>query len=123
MAAAAKSFVVIASAEKAVDALSAPVPLEVMRFGMHSTLAALAPARLRPTICGWRGEPPGWQESPDGGLIADYLGAVGDPRELSRRLSDTPGVVGHGLFAPEMVSVILIAGEDGVSRRPGAKPS
>jgi ribose 5-phosphate isomerase A len=61
------------------------------------------------------------QQSPDGGLIADYLGPVEEPRELSRRLSATPGVIGHGLFAPEMVSVILIAREDGVERRAGAK--
>jgi ribose 5-phosphate isomerase A len=123
VAAAARSFVVIASAEKAVDMLSAPVPLEVMRFGMQSTLAALAPARLRPRPADGSaddGTSP-WQESPDGGLIADYLGPVGAPRELSRRMSDTPGVVGHGLFAPEMVSVILIAHEDRVERRSGAK--
>ena len=121
VAAAAKSFVVIASANKAVDALSAPVPLEVMRFGMQSTLAALAPARLRPQAVDGVASPSGWQESPDGGLIADYLGPVGDPRELSRRLSATPGLVEHGLFAPEMVSVILIATESGLQQRPGGK--
>jgi ribose 5-phosphate isomerase A len=122
VAAAARSFVVIASAGKAVDALSAPVPLEVLRFGMQSTLAALAPARLRARSADGGTSPSGWQESPDGGLIADYLGAVGDPRELSRRLSETPGVVGHGLFAPEMVSVILVAHADRVEERSGAKP-
>ena len=47
---------------------------------------------------------------------------MGDPRELAARLSATPGVIDHGLFAPEMVSLILIAGEDGVDRRAGAKP-
>jgi hypothetical protein len=31
-------------------------------------------------------------------------------------------VIEHGLFAPEMVSLILIAREDGVERRAGAKP-
>lgn len=121
VAAAAKSFVVIASAEKAVDALTAPVPLEVMRFGMQSTLAAVAPARLRIQSADGVASPSGWQESPDGGLIADYLGPVGEPRELSRRLSATPGLVEHGLFAPEMVSLILIATESGLQRRPGGK--
>lgn len=38
------------------------------------------------------------------------------------RLGATPGVVEHGLFPPQMVSLILIAGEDGVRRRAGAKP-
>jgi ribose 5-phosphate isomerase A len=111
VASAARRFVVIASAEKAVARLAAPVPLELLRFGAQHTLASLSPARLREV-----------GESPDGGLIADYLGAVDDPRELSRRLSATPGVVEHGLFAPETVSLILIAGEHGVEQRAGAKP-
>ena len=124
VAAAARSFVVIASAEKAVAQLEPPVPLEVMRFGVHSTLRALVQARLR--LPPSDAESPisrRSQQSPDGGLLADYLGSVGDPRELSARLSATPGVVEHGLFAPEMVSVILIASDSGVERRPGAKPA
>jgi ribose 5-phosphate isomerase A len=110
VAAAAARFVVIASAEKAVPALAPPVPLELLRFGVQRTLTALSPAQLRDA-----------PESPDGGLIADYLGPVGDTRELAARLGTTPGVVEHGLFAPEMVSLILIAGERGVERRDGAK--
>ena len=35
----------------------------------------------------------GFPPSPDGGVIADYLGAVGDPAELAARLAATPGVV------------------------------
>jgi ribose 5-phosphate isomerase A len=103
--------VVIASAEKAVEQLTPPVPLELVAFGVRHTLLALDPARLRDV-----------EPSPDGGLIADFLGAVGDPRELSARLSATAGVVEHGLFAPELVSLIIIAGEDAVQRRAGGKP-
>ena len=122
VAAAARCFVVIASAEKAVAALAPPVPIEVMRFGVQSTLRALAHARVRPPNSG--GESPNsdrLQLSPDGGLIADYLGPVGDPRALSARMSAIPGVVEHGLFAPELVSVILIASANGVERRAGGK--
>jgi len=111
VAAAARRFVVIVSAEKPVPALSAPVPLELLPFGVKHTLALLAPARLRDV-------PP----SPDGGLIADYTGPVGDPAALAARLDATPGLVGHGLFAPELVSLVLIGQDDGVSRRDGAKP-
>ncbi len=110
VAASARRFVVIASAEKAVAALAPPVPLELVPFGVQRTLLALDPARLR-----------GVAASPDGGTIADYLGAVGDPEALSARLSATPGVVEHGLFEPQLVSLILIAGDAGVERRMGAK--
>jgi ribose 5-phosphate isomerase A len=113
VAAASRRFVVIVSAEKAVRRLSAPVPLELVPFGVHSTLRALAPANLREGV----------PRSPDGGLIADYLGPIADQRELAARLSAMPGVVEHGLFAPEMVSSILIAGEAGVEQRAGARTS
>ena len=111
VAVAARRFVVIASAEKAVAAVSPPVPIEILRFGAQSTLRALGSARLREV-------PP----SPDGNLIGDYLGAVEDPAILAARLSGTPGLVEHGLFAPELVSDVLIAGPDGLEHRQGAKP-
>jgi ribose 5-phosphate isomerase A len=111
VAAAARRFVVSVSAEKIVERLSAPVPLELVGFAVQTTLRALAPAELRDL-------PP----SPDGGLIADYLGTISDPRELAERLSAQPGVVEHGLFAPEMVSSIVVAGASGVQLREGAKP-
>ncbi len=110
VAAATRRFVVIASSEKAVPMLSAPVPVEILRFGAHATLSAIAPAELRDA-------PP----SPDGNLIADYLGPVGDPKQLSIWLSATPGLVEHGLFAPNLVSDILIAGASGVEHRRGGK--
>jgi ribose 5-phosphate isomerase A len=112
VACAAKRFVVIASAEKAVSTLRPPVPIEILRFGARQTLDALSPAALRQV-------PP----SPDGNPIADYTGPIEDPQRLSLWLSGTPGVVEHGLFAPELVSDILLAGEDGVEHRRGAKQS
>jgi ribose 5-phosphate isomerase A len=110
VAAAARRFVVIVSAEKVVPALRPPVALELLRFGVEHTLTKVGEARLRGNL-----------ESPDGNLIADYFGPIGDPTNLASRLSATPGVVEHGLFAPQMVSCVLIAGERGVERRAGAK--
>ncbi len=107
VAAAAARLVVIASAEKAVAALRPPVPLEILRFGAEHTLALIGQARLR------EGAPP----SPDGNLIADYLGPVEDPRRLAGWLADVPGVVEHGLFAPELVDDVLIAHPRGVEHR------
>jgi ribose 5-phosphate isomerase A len=110
VAAAARRFVVIASAEKLVASLHAPVPVEILRFGALATLSAIAPA-----------EPRDVPLSPDGNLIVDYLGAIDDPAGLGTRLSCTPGVIEHGLFGPELVSDILIAGIDGVEHRRGGK--
>ncbi|HWG09385.1 MAG TPA: ribose-5-phosphate isomerase RpiA [Solirubrobacteraceae bacterium] len=111
VAAAAQRFVVIVSSEKLVERLTAPIPLELVPFAAQTTLRALGRARLREVPL-----------SPDGGLIADYLGDVGDPRSLAARLSAQPGVVEHGLFAPELVSSIVIAGASGVQHRAGGKP-
>jgi ribose 5-phosphate isomerase A len=97
VAAAADRFVVILQSEKVVDALSAPVPLELLSYGLAATLRALAPVSLR-------GAPP----SPDGGIIADYGGAVSDPAELAAWLAAMPGVVDHGLFPPSLVSDVII---------------
>ncbi len=106
VAAAARRFVVIISADKAVPELQSPVPLEILRFGAAHTLALCEPAR-------WRDVPP----SPDDNLIADYVGEIGDPARLAERLSGTPGVVEHGLFPPAMVHEVLIGTADGVERR------
>lgn len=106
VAAAADRFVVVASSDKAVEAIGPPVPVEVLAYGLRATLRLLGPVELRDA-------PP----SPDGGVIADYLGSVGDPGELAARLAATPGVVDHGLFAPQLVDEILMARGDEVERR------
>jgi ribose 5-phosphate isomerase A len=113
VAAAAERFVVIASSNKLVDALTSPIPLELLPFGLESTLRLLEPVALRSA-------PP----TPDGGLLADYLGPVEDPAELAARLSQTPGVVEHGLFAPQLISEILVAtGSNVRTLRPGSRSS
>jgi ribose 5-phosphate isomerase A len=106
VAAAAERFLVIASADKLVEAIGPPVPLEVLTYGVRATLAHVAPAELRDVPL-----------SPDGGLIADYRGPVGDPAELAARLSAAPGVVEHGLFPPSLVSEILVGRGGEVERR------
>jgi len=97
VAAAADRFVVIADSTKVVETLAPPVPLELLVFGLDATLRALAPAALRDV-----------PRSPDGGLIADYEGPVGDPAALAARLAATPGVVEHGLFPAELVDRVLV---------------
>jgi ribose 5-phosphate isomerase A len=103
-------FVVIVSSDKVVDALSPPVPLELLAFGMPATLRALGEAEIRASA----------PLSPDGGVIADFRGSIDDPAALAAWLDAIPGVVEHGLFPAAMVSDVLVArGEDVEHRRIG----
>jgi ribose 5-phosphate isomerase A len=101
VAAAARRFVVIADSTKPVDVLSAPIPLELLEYGLRATIARLGDVTLRDV-----------PRSPDGGVIADYQSSFTDPDALAAHLSATPGVVDHGLFPPEMVATVIIARGD-----------
>ena len=105
VAAAAQRFVVIASSDKLVERIRAPVPLELLAYGARSTLERLEHVELRDA-------PP----TPDGGLLADWTGDVGGPAALARLLEETPGVVEHGLFPPGLVSEVLVGRGDAVER-------
>jgi ribose 5-phosphate isomerase A len=106
VAAAATRFVVIVSSEKLVERLSPPVPLELLEFGLAATLQRLGDVTLRDA-----------PRSPDGGVIADYTAAFDDPTALARELSETVGLVEHGLFPPALVSDVLIGRGDSVEHR------
>jgi ribose 5-phosphate isomerase A len=108
VAAAADRFVVIADSSKPVEALRGPVPLELFAFGTASTLARLGAEVER------RDVPP----SPDGGVIADYRGPIGDPAELAASLDSDPGIAAHGLFPPAMVNEVLVGFGGAVERLP-----
>ncbi len=106
VAAAAERFVVVGDSTKPVEALGGPVPLELLAFGAASTLARLGPeVQLRDVPV-----------SPDGGTIADYGGAIGDPAALAARFDADPGVAAHGLFPPEMVTEVLIGRGEKIER-------
>ena len=101
--AASARFVVIASHDKLVERIAPPVPLELLRYGLAATLRELGHVELRDA-------PP----SPEGGVIADYLGPVDDPAMVDEWLSSVPGVVGHGLFQPRFVSDVVVGRGDEV---------
>jgi ribose 5-phosphate isomerase A len=105
LAAAADRFVIIADSHKLVAALRGPVPVELLAFGLAATLRRLEPIGLRDV-----------PRSPDGGVIADYLGAVDNPAALAARLEATPGLVAHGLFPPALVSQVLVGRGESVER-------
>ena len=107
VAAAAERFVVIVSADKVVEALAPPIPLELLSFGLAATLEALGGnVRMREAPL-----------SPDGGLIADYLAAFEDPLALAGTLDGTPGVLGHGIFPPALTSDVLVASGGRIEHR------
>jgi ribose 5-phosphate isomerase A len=103
---AADRFVVIADSSKPVPALRAPVPLELLEFGLAATLRRLGDVTLRDV-----------PRSPDGGVIADYQGVFTDPQALAELLDSTPGVVDHGLFPPSMVATVIVARGDVIEHR------
>ena len=115
VATAAARFVVIVSSDKLVDRIGPPIPLEVLPFGLPATLrriGELGPVRVR--------EAP---TTPDGGVVADFLGDVDDPGALAVALAEVPGVVEHGLFPPALVSEVLVGRGDGsVERLEGPRP-
>lgn len=102
---AAERFVVIVSEDKLVGEIAAPIPLELLSFGLAATIAQLGEVRLRGST------------SPDGGLIADWYGEVSDLGKLASRFSEQPGVIGHGLFPAEMVESVIVGDADGVARK------
>jgi ribose 5-phosphate isomerase A len=110
VAATAEQFVVIADSSKTVEKITAPIPLELSRFGLASTLARIAAVlgevELRPDTA----------NSPDNGVIADFHGKVHEPGELAARLSLLPGIVDHGLFPAGMVGAVLVGRGDTVER-------
>ena len=106
VAGAADRFVVIADSSKPVQALHAPIPLELLSFGLRATMRLVDPASLRDVPL-----------SPDGGVIADYHGSVDDPAALAdpgchRR----PGSSPHGLFPPWMVAIVFVGRGESAER-------
>ena len=109
VAAAAQRFVVVVFPNKLVEGLKPPVPLEILEFGLGATLrqlGELGPVEMRPRPI-----------TPDGHRLVDYLGPVDDPAVLAAFFDTIPGVVSHGLFAPRLVSEVIIGRRYGATER------
>ena len=105
-------FVVIADSSKVVQRVRPPVPLELLSFGLAATMRRLGHVALRSVPL-----------SPDGGVIADYEGPVGDPADVAAWFASMPGVVEHGLFPPDMVTSILVGRGEAVERTDVGTPA
>lgn len=104
--AASDRFVAMVDSTKPVPRLTWPVPVELLEFGISSTLRLLGDVEIRDL-----------PRSPDGGVLAFWRGRIGDPAQTAAFLSSVPGVVDHGLFPPSLVSDVLIARGETVERR------
>lgn len=96
---------------------AAPLPIEVLRYGLAATRRALRGLGLDGPL---RGDE---YETDDGNPVVDVpLPAGVDLAHLATALDEMPGVVGHGLFLTE-ADVLLIEDPQGhVSRRSRSSP-
>lgn len=115
VAAAAATFVLVGDGSKLVRRLGdkAPVPVEVVPFGMDRTLAVLA------GLCeeaAPREDATGLFVTDNGNHVIDCRPRPGfDAEELQAELESVPGVVEHGLFL-RMADIAFVAGQTGLRR-------
>ena len=113
VAGAARRFIVIADSSKLVDTLGRfPLPVEVIHMALPLVSRKLEALDLNPKL---RHHPDGSLYITDeGNVILDCAcGSIPDPAWTASELRSIVGVVEHGLFV-NMVSLALIAGDDGV---------
>ena len=107
VASASKQMVVIADSSKQVQVLGKfPLPVEVIKFAQPLVSKKIAAMGAKVTL---RKKADGATFVTDEGnwiLDCDF-GQIPDPPALARKLSDTPGVVEHGLFI-NMASVVVM---------------
>jgi ribose 5-phosphate isomerase A len=109
---AARTNVIIVDESKLVEHLGAKwaVPVEVLPFGVQTTLQALR-ALGAPTIRTIDGKP---FMTDSGNYIVDLAtGAIADPSRLDRLVRTLPGVVETGLFI-RRADIVVVAGSSGV---------
>lgn len=89
------------------------VPVEVLRFGLASTLEALgrlgeASQRMRDGTA--------WITDSGNAIVDVRAGVIEDPAALDRSLHAIPGVVETGLFVGR-TDLVIVAGPGGIERR------
>jgi ribose 5-phosphate isomerase A len=113
IASASRQFVVIADSSKQVPVLGAfPLPVEVIPFAEALVAKKIAALGAQVNV---RQTPDGKPFITDEGhhILDCRFGRIPDPPTLARKLSDTPGVVEHGLFI-NMADVVLMGKGDEV---------
>ena len=116
VAAASRRLVIIVDGTKLVDQLGthAPVPVEVVAFGLEATQAALQSLGAR---AGLRRSPAGEAFLTDSGnrILDCGFGAIADPARLEERIRRVVGVVESGLFIG-LAHAVFVAETTGIQR-------
>ena len=113
VASASKKMVVVADSAKLVPVLGKfPLPIEIISFARTVVEKKIVALGASPKL---RTRPDGTPYLTDNGnqILDCSFGKIADPAALARTLSDTPGIVEHGLFIG-LASVALIGREDQV---------
>jgi len=113
VASASKKMVVVADSAKLVPVLGKfPLPIEIISFARTVVEKRIVSLGASPKL---RTRPDGTPYLTDNGnqILDCSFGKIADPAALARTLSDTPGIVEHGLFIG-LASMALIGREDQV---------
>jgi ribose 5-phosphate isomerase A len=121
VASAAKRFIVVVDSTKIVEHLGKfPLPVEVVKMALPLVEPKLVGLGLHPKLrpaksSAAANEDAGPYLTDEGNYILDCAcGEIDDPEVLAAEIRGMVGVVEHGLFLG-MASLVLVAGEDGVS--------
>ena len=115
VASAAQRFVVVVDSTKLVDRLGRfPLPVEVVKMALRVVQPKLEELGLRPAQRMLK-DGSGPFLTDEGNYILDCgCGEIVDPEQTAARIRAVVGVVEHGLFLGMAVSLVLVAGENGV---------
>ncbi|MBV0924352.1 ribose-5-phosphate isomerase RpiA [Halomicroarcula limicola] len=114
--ASADRFLVVADPTKEAEALSHPVPVEVLPAA-RSTVAERVEALGGDPDLRRAERKDGPVVTDNGNLVLDCaFGEIADPERLATALSTAPGVVEHGLFVG-LADAVYVGSEDGVTVR------
>ncbi|SEO54814.1 ribose-5-phosphate isomerase [Halogranum amylolyticum] len=113
---AADRFVVVADPSKEADRLDRAVPVEVLPAARETVAAAVRSAGGDPTLRSAERKD-GPVVTDNGNLVLDCeFGPIDAPSALAATLSETPGVVEHGLFVG-VADEVHVGTDDGVTVR------
>lgn len=109
---AARKVVIVADQTKMVEALSAPVPVEVLPFALESVFRRLAALGASP-ILREGAKKDGPVITDNGNFIVDCdFGMIAEPESLETAIAAIPGALECGLFTAYKEKIWVIVGEE-----------